>query len=70
MVALSKSRIITCHGCGAPGHTRPNCPNRVKRVSSPTLSNSNTDPFINGFINDTPCEKFFIDSGSEVTLCC
>ena len=24
---------ITCYGCGEPGHIRPNCPNKIRRVS-------------------------------------
>ena len=35
-----KSKSIVCHSCGEPGHIRPNGPNRVKRVSSPTLDHS------------------------------
>ena len=27
-------RPVTCFGCGEPGHIRPNCPNRVRRVRS------------------------------------
>ena len=64
-----KSKSIVCHSCGEPGHIRPNCPNRVKRVSSPTLDHSlsRKDSFVKGAINDTPCDKMFIDSGCEVT---
>ena len=56
------------HTCGEPGHIRPNCPNPVKRVSSPTLelSMSRKHYFIKGFINDSPCDMF-IDRGCEVT---
>ena len=52
-----KSKSIVCHSCGEPGHIRPNCPNRVKRVSSPTLDHSlsRKDCFVKGVINDTPC---------------
>ena len=64
-----KSKSIVCHSCGEPGHIRPNCPNRVKRVSSPILDHSlsRKDSFVKGVINDTPCDKLFIDSGCEVT---
>ena len=30
----SKQEIV-CHGCGKPGHIRPNCPERVRKVKSP-----------------------------------
>ena len=64
-----KSKSIVCHSCGEPGHIRPNGPNRVKRVSSPTLDHSlsRKDSFVKSVINDTPCDKMFIDSGCEVT---
>ena len=41
----------------------------MKRVSSPTLDHSlsRKDSFVKGIINDTPCDKMFIDSGCEVT---
>ena len=52
-----KSKSIVCHSCGEPGHIRPNCPNSVERVSSPTLDHSlpRKDCFVKGVINDTPC---------------
>ena len=28
-------RQVTCHGCGEPGHIRPNCPNVIRRVRVP-----------------------------------
>ena len=28
-------RQFTSHGCGEPGHIRPNCPNRIRRMKSP-----------------------------------
>jgi len=64
-----KFKPIVCHNCGEPGHIRPNCPNRVKRVSSPTLENgsSKSNLFVSGFIDDTPSDSMFIDSGCEVT---
>ena len=43
-----KCKSIVCHSCGEPGHIRPNCPNCMKRVSSPTLDHplSRKDSFV------------------------
>ena len=49
------------------GHIRPNCPNRVERVKSPTVVVSNPD-YITILLNGTVCEKYMIDSSSDVTL--
>ena len=69
---LLKSRSFTCHGCGQPGHIRPNCPNRyVKRVMSPsqfcTALQNKTKALISGAINSIPCTELLIDSGCEIT---
>ena len=65
----SSPRPIVRYGCGEPGHIRPNCPHNVKRVRSPTLgcSHNIVNSFVSGFVNDTHCDKLFIDSGCEVT---
>ena len=41
-----------CHGCGEPGHIRPNYPNRVKRVASPSLisTDDNGSELIHGLL--------------------
>ena len=52
---------MICHGCGQPGHIRPNCPNRVKRVSSPTLGCCDTSnrkkALVHGLVNGIDCHK-------------
>ena len=63
----NKFKSLVCHGCGEPGHIRPNCPQKVKRVSSPTLSHGPSKFYIDGIIADTPSDKVRIDCGSDFT---
>ena len=68
----NRSHSIVRHGCGEPGHIRPNCPNKqIKRVKSPTRLCDDLSKckkaFINGTINSIPCTKLLVDSGCEIT---
>ena len=37
-----KRKPIICHGCGKPGHIRPQCPDSIRRMRSPEFSVANT----------------------------
>ena len=65
----SSKRNIVCHGCGEQGHIRPNCPHKIKTVSSPTLDrcSSKSKAFVGDSINSTFCSNILVDSGCELT---
>ena len=46
---------MICHGCGTPGHIRPNCPEKVGEVKSPDR-------------NSQEISIFFIDTGADHTI--
>ena len=58
-------RPIICHGCGEPGHIKPNCPHRVRRVTSP-------DPgileVVKGRIAGKIVSGLLVDTGANRTL--
>ena len=64
---------IICHGCGEPGHIRPQCPNRERvwnincvRSTGPPVCDST---FVaNGFLAGTPCSDLYIDTGAEKSV--
>ena len=66
---MSKKPII-CHGCGEPGHIRPQCPMRVRSVRSlDSESPAKGDKmFVSGWIGGSPVEKLKIDTGADRSL--
>ena len=56
---------IICHNCGEPGHIRPNCPNKVRRVKSPDKSDVMS---VSGWIAGCLSDKLKVDTGAERTL--
>ena len=50
---------ITCYGCGEPGHIRPNCPNRVRRVGSPV-----SDPLMD-WLAGSAIKGLKVDTGAD-----
>ena len=67
----SFNNSITCHGCGEPGHIRPQCPHKneqrnVGRVA--TDSNSENDSFIvSGTVNGTQ-RDICLDTGAQMCV--
>ena len=61
----SGRRPIICHNCGEPGHIKPNCPHRIRRVKAP-------DPspvyFVDGLINGCKAPGLSVDTGADRTL--
>ena len=61
---------IVCYGCGEPGHIRPNCPEKIRRVRSPEASE------VKGAIRAKEITAWLagrevtarIDSGADLTL--
>ena len=56
---------IVCHGCGEPGHIRPNCPNRVRRVKSPEHSKVMV---VSGWLAGCKTDKLRVDTGADRTV--
>ena len=56
---------VTCHGCGEPGHIRPNCPHRVRSVNSPNPSSLD---FVEGRIGGKVVPGLLVDTGAARTL--
>ena len=56
---------IVCYGCGEPGHIRPNCPNKVRRVKSPVLRNAMV---VSGWLAGSPVENLRVDTGADRTI--
>ena len=60
---------IICYGCREPGHLRPDCPNKVKRVTSPVLAAKTDESLITAVIGgkialtaevDTACDRTMV----------
>ena len=60
-------RPIICHGCGEPGHIKPNCPHKIRRVKSP---DPNDIFLVDGLINGSAVPGMYIDTGADRTLVC
>ena len=59
-------KLVTCFGCGdEQGHIRPNCPNRVRQVSSPGQSSI---MLVNGSLAGQPARNLRIDTGADRTV--
>ena len=64
---------IICHGCGEPGHIRPQCPNRervwnVNCVRSTGNPVSNSNLLVDGFLNGRSVPGMRIDSGADESV--
>ena len=53
---------ITCYGCGEVGHIRPNCPNKVRRVSSP---DSESKMEVDGWLAGAAVKGLKVDTGAD-----
>ena len=58
-------RPIICHGCGEPGHIKPNCPHRVRRVKSPDPS---LTMLVDGLLDGSKVPGMSVDTGADRTL--
>ena len=58
-------RPVTCHGCGEPGHIRPDCPNRIRSIRSP---GSSPGIVVTGLIAGVPVKGLQIDTGAGRTV--
>ena len=56
---------MICYGCGEPGHIRPNCPNRIRRVKSPSHSSVIQ---VDGIIAGKAARNLRVDTGAEKTV--
>ena len=53
---------IVCFGCGEPGHIRPNCPNKIRRVKSPELSKVMV---VEGYLAGRKVNNLRVDTGAD-----
>ena len=53
---------ITCYGCGEPGHIRPNCPNKVRRVRSPECDDQME---VDGWLAGNAVKGLRVDTGAD-----
>ena len=58
---------IICHGCGEPGHIRPNCPNKVRRVRSPDCDNLME---VEGWLAGSTVNGLRVDTGADRSIVC
>ena len=56
---------IVCFGCGEPGHIRPNCPNKIRRVRSPECAGLMS---VDGFIEGVAVSGLRVDTGADRTI--
>ena len=73
-----RPRQIICHSCGEPGHIKPNCPYRVRRIFSSDLDSESDEPgdeeeksepnYVNGRIAGKMTVGMRYDSGCDRTV--
>ena len=56
---------VTCYGCGQPGHKKPDCLNKVRRLRSPKPKGNIM--YVSGKIGDMECQKMVVDSGADLS---
>ena len=64
-VEKSARKPIICHGCGEPGHIKPNCPHRVRRVKSPDPSST---MLVKGRLAGKEMADLRVDTGADRTI--
>ena len=64
--------MISCYLCGEPGHIKPNCPNRVRRLSPCEDEEDESDVaepmWVDGWVGDKKIKGMRFDSGSDRTV--
>ena len=63
-----KKKNIVCYGCNAPGHKRPDCPLRKKKVSADKKETTLLTAFNTS--EDLRSDKWYIDSGASAHMSC
>ena len=67
-----KKRVVICYSCKEPGHIKPNCPNRIRRLSpcdDVDCENDVAEPmWVDGWIGDKEIKGMRFDSGSDRTV--
>ena len=61
-------RPIVCYGCREPGHIRPNCPNQVKRVTSPVQQVKSEESLITAWIGGKEALQSEVDTACDRTV--
>ena len=56
---------IVCYCCGEPGHIRPNCPNKIRRVRSPECAELMS---VDGLIEGVAVSGLRVDTGADRTI--
>ena len=59
---------IVCYGCREPGHIRPDCPNKVKRVKSPVQEVGLDESLITAWIGGKEALNSEVDTACDRTL--
>ena len=56
---------IVCYGCGEPGHIRPNCPGKTRRVKDNSVKK---DPLVEGWLAGISVKDMVVDTGARKTI--
>ena len=59
---------IVCYGCREPGHIRPDCPNKIKRVVSPVQEVGLDESLITAWIGGKEVLNAEVDTACDRTL--
>ena len=59
---------IVCYGCREPGHIRPDCPNKVKRVTSPVQEVRSEESLITAWIGGKEALQSEVDTACDRTV--
>ena len=67
-----KKRVIYCFSCKEPGHIKPNCPNRVRRLSPCEDEEDESEMaepmWVDGWVGDQQIKGIRFDSGCDRTV--
>ena len=67
-----KKRVIYCFSCKEPGHIKPNCPNRVRRLSPCEDEEDESEMaepmWVDGWVGDQQIKGMRFDSGCDRTV--
>ena len=64
-IEKKERKPIVCFGCGEPGHIRPNCPHKIRRVRSPECSELMP---VDGWIDGAKVTGLRVDTGADRTI--
>ena len=63
--SYKERKPIVCYGCNKPGHIRPNCPERTRRVRD---SSEKPDPLVEGGLAGVRVEGMIVDTGARKSI--